>query len=415
MNTLLAERLRNDAYDIPLDRLDVSEAGRFRDDTIWPYFERLRREDPVHYCKDSLYGPYWSVTKYRDIMAVDTNHKMFSSESAAAVSIVDMPEECRLPSFIQMDPPKHGERRKAVSPIVAPANLAKLEGLIRSRVKTILDGLPRNESFNWVDKVSIELTTQMLATLLDFPFEDRRLLTYWSDVATTVPQIGHEIDSWDKRRSILSECLAYFKRLWNDRLDGEPRDDLISFMAHSPATRNMDSSELLGTLILLIVGGNDTTRNSISGGIWFMNQNPSELRKLRGNPALVSSAVCEIIRYQTPIAHIRRNALADITIGTKTIRKGDKVIMWYISGNRDDEVIENAKSFIIDRKNVRQHLSFGFGIHRCLGNRLAELQLKILWEEILTSGLDVKVVGEPERVASNFVHGYSVLPVRIVA
>ncbi|MFG3594595.1 cytochrome P450 [Bradyrhizobium sp. RDI18] len=415
MNTLLAERARNDAYDIPLDHLDVSEPKRFQDDTIWPYFERLRREDPVHYCKDSLYGPYWSVTKYRDIMAVDTNHKVFSSESAAAVSIVDMAEEYRLPSFIQMDPPKHDEQRKAVSPIVSPANLAKLEGLIRSRVKTILDGLPRNETFNWVEKVSIELTTQMLAALFDFPFEDRRLLTYWSDVATTVPQVGHEIDSWDKRRSILSECLAYFTRLWGERLDAEPREDLISMMANSPGTRNMDPREFLGTLILLIVGGNDTTRNSISGGIWFMNQNPNELRKLRDNPALVSSAVCEIIRYQTPIAHIRRNALADITIGAKTIRKGEKVIIWYISGNRDDEVIENANCFIIDRKNVRQHLSFGFGIHRCVGNRLAELQLKILLEEILTRRLDVKVIDEPERVASNFVHGYSALPVRIVA
>ncbi|MHC4049479.1 cytochrome P450 [Bradyrhizobium sp. 25ACV] len=415
MNTLLADRVRDDAYNISLDSLDVSEAKRFQDDTIWPYFERLRREDPIHYCKDSLFGPYWSVTKYRDIMAVDTNHNVFSSEPAAAVSIVEMPEEYRNPSFIKMDPPEHDEQRKTVSPIVAPANLAKLEGLIRSRARTILEGLPRNETFNWVDRVSIELTTQMLTTLFDFPFEDRRLLTYWSDVANTIPQIGQEIDSWDKRRAILSECLAYFTNLWNERIDAEPRADLISMMAHSPATRNLEPREFLGNLILLIVGGNDTTRNSISGGMWFMNQNPSELRKLRDNPALVSSAVSEIIRYQTPIAHIRRNALADITMCGKTIRNGDKVIMWYISGNRDDEVIENANSFIIDRKNVRQHLSFGFGIHRCLGNRLAELQLKIMWEEILSSHLDVNVVGEPDRIASNFVHGYSALPVRIVA
>jgi len=414
MDSVSLEHVRDDAYAIPLDRLDVSEASRFQNDTIWPYFERLRKEDPVHYCNDSLFGPYWSVTKYRDIMAVDTNHKVFSSE-VSSITIVERTEEDRNPMFIAMDPPKHDEQRKTVSPIVAPDNLAKLEGVIRSRVSAILDGLPRNETFNWVDRVSIELTTQMLATLFDFPFEDRRLLTYWSDVATTVPKAGQEIDSWEKRAAIMSECLAYFTRLWNERINTEPRSDLISMMAHSPATRNMAPREFLGNLILLIVGGNDTTRNSISGGVWFMNQNPDQMRKLRGNPALVPSAVSEIIRYQTPLSHMRRNALVDTTLGNKKIKAGDKVIMWYISGNRDDEVIENADSFIIDRKNPRQHISFGFGIHRCVGNRLAEMQIRILWEEILSRRLDVQVVGEPERVSSNFVHGYSALPVRVAA
>ena len=398
---------------IPLSELDVSEGRRFQDDSIWGFFDRLRREDPVHYCKDSPHGPYWSVTKYRDIVAVDTNHKAFSSKQG--VTIVDVPDKHWTQSFIKMGPPKHAEQRNTVSPIVGPESLTKLETLIRSRVRAILDGLPRNEAFNWVDMVSIELTTQMLATLFDFPFEDRRLLTYWSDVAVTTPKAGHAIDSWDKRSTILSECLDYFKGLWNERINVEPRLDLISLMAHSPATRHMEPSEFLGNLILLIVGGNDTTRNSITGGLLFMNQYPSELRKLTENPKLVSSAVSEIIRYQTPIAHMRRTAAVDSMVGGKQIRKGDKVVMWYISGNRDEEIIENANSFVIDRKNVRQHLSFGFGIHRCLGRHLAELQLRVLWEEILDARLEIKVVGEPERIASSFVHGYSALPVRIEA
>ncbi|MCA6103892.1 cytochrome P450 [Bradyrhizobium australafricanum] len=414
MKTQLADfRVDVDASNVPLSKLDVSEAKRFQDDSIWDYFERLRREDPVHYCQESLYGPYWSLTKYRDIVEVDTNHKIFSSERG--VTIADVPDKHWTQSFIKMGPPKHREQRDTVSPIVAPENLTKLESLIRRRVRTILDGLPRNDDFNWVDRVSIELTTQMLATLFDFPFEDRRLLTYWSDVAVAIPKTGQPIDSWDKRSAILSECLACFARLWNERINAEPRLDLISMMAHSPATRHMEPSEFLGNLILLIVGGNDTTRNSITGGLLFMNQHPSELQKLRDNPKLVSSAVSEIIRYQTPIAHMRRNATADIIVGGKHIRKGDKVVMWYISGNRDDEVIENADSFVIDRKNVRQHLSFGFGIHRCVGRHLAELQLKILWEEILKARLEIKVVGEPERIASNFVHGYSALPAQIAA
>ncbi|OAF19839.1 cytochrome P450 [Bradyrhizobium neotropicale] len=413
METRLADCRASDACHIPLSNLDVSEAKRFQDDSIWGCFERLRMEDPVHYCQDSPYGPYWSLTKYRDIVAVDTNHKTFSSEQG--VTIVDVPDKHWTQSFIKMGPPKHGEQRNTVSPIVAPENLTKLENLIRRRLRTILDGLPRNDDFNWVDMVSIELTTQMLATLFDFPFEDRRLLTYWSDVAVATPKMGHAIDSWDKRSTILSECLEYFTRLWKERINAEPRVDLISLMAHSPATRHMEPSEFLGNLILLIVGGNDTTRNSITGGLLFMNQNPSELRKLRDNPNLVSSAVSEIIRYQTPIAHMRRNAAADIIVGGKQIRKGDKVVMWYISGNRDEEVIGNANSFVIDRKNVRQHLSFGFGIHRCVGRHLAELQLRVLWEELLNARLEVKVVGEPERIASNFVHGYSALPVHIAA
>jgi cytochrome P450 len=413
MNRRLEIHRADDGYIIPLSELDVSEGKRFQDDSIWGCFERLRREDPVHYCQNSAHGPYWSITKYRDIVAVDTNHHAFSSQQG--VTIVEVPDKHWTPSFIKMGPPQHAEQRNTVSPIVGPESLTRLETLIRSRVRMILDGLPRNEVFNWVTKVSIELTTQTLATLFDFPFEDRRLLTYWSDAAVTTPKAGYAIDSWDKRSTILSECLDYFTRLWNERINAEPRLDLISLMAHSPVTRHMEPTEFLGNLILLIVGGNDTTRNSITGGLLFMSQYPSELRKLTDNPKLISSAVSEIIRYQTPIAHMRRTAAIDSIGGGKPIRTGDKVVMWYISGNRDEEVIENANSFVIDRKNVRQHLSFGFGIHRCLGRHLAELQLRVLWEEILDGGLKIKVVGEPERIASNFVHGYSALPVRIEA
>ncbi|MBS0528353.1 MAG: cytochrome P450, partial [Proteobacteria bacterium] len=293
--------------------------------------------------------------------------------------------------------------------------LANLEQTIRTRVCSILDSLPLGEEFNWVEKVSIELTTRMLATLFDFPYEDRHLLTYWSDVATADVNAGGPIDSNEKKMAVLAECLAYFTRLWNERVNAPPASDLISMLAHSPSTRNMGPKEFLGNLILLIVGGNDTTRNSISGGVWFLNQNPDQYRKLRNDSRLIPSMVSEIIRYQTPLAHMRRTAVVDTEIGNKTIKKGDKVIMWYVSGNRDEESIESPESFIIDRERPRQHIAFGFGIHRCVGNRLAEMQLRILWEEILARGWTVEVVGEPERVPSNFVRGYTVLPVRIAA
>jgi cytochrome P450 len=413
MSTQTRQSAKVDAHDIPLDQIDVSDPQLFQDGTMWPYFERLRREDPVHYCGKSAFGPYWSITKYKDIMQVDTNHAVFSSEGG--ISILDRPEEFRTPNFISMDPPKHDEQRKTVSPIVAPGNLARLEHLIRTRVCAILDSLPVNETFDWVDRVSIELTTQMLATLFDFPLQDRRLLTYWSDAATAPIGPGGIFNTEEARLAELKNCLEYFTKLWNERVNAEPRSDLISMLAHSPATRNMGPKEFLGNLILLIVGGNDTTRNSITGGLLFLNENPDQYQKLRDDPGLIGNMVSEIIRYQTPLAHMRRTALADAEIGGKQIKKGAKVVMWYISGNRDDEVIDNPNKFMIDRPRARQHLSFGFGIHRCVGNRLAELQLKIMWEEALKRYPTIEVVGEPERVYSSFVHGYRSLPVRIPA
>ena len=401
---------RAQAYAMPLDQIDLSDASRFRDNTMMHYFERIRAEDPVHYTAESEHGPYWSVTKYNDIMAVDTNHGVFSSEGG--IVIADPDEDFELPMFIAMDPPKHDAQRKVVSPIVSPGNLANMEGLIRSRAGKIMDELPIGETFDWVDRVSIELTTQMLATLFDFPFEDRRKLTRWSDVATAAPESGI-VESEDARKAELFECAAYFTDLWNQRVNSEPKGDLISMLAHGEATRNMEPMEFLGNIILLIVGGNDTTRNSITGGLLALNENPDQYAKLRANHGLITSMVPEIIRWQTPLAHMRRRALSDIELGGKQIKAGDKVVMWYVSGNRDEEVIENPNAFIIDRERPRQHLSFGFGIHRCVGNRLAEMQLKIVWEEILKRWDTIEVMEEPRRVLSSFVKGYEYMPVRI--
>lgn len=404
------------AATIPLDKLDPSQPGLFMNDVWQPYFARLRRDAPVHYTAESMFGPFWSISTYKEIMQAELAHKTLSSESLyGGITIRDRPKDLRLPMFIAMDPPTHDDQRKAVQPIVAPGNLAKLEGIIRERVIRILDGLPRGETFNWVDHVSIELTVQMLATLFDFPFEDRRKLSWWSDCATAAPEAGGYIDSEEKREEVFAECLAYFTNLWNQRVNAPPQPDLISMLAHAPATRNMSPREYLGNLILLIVGGNDTTRNSISGGVWFLHENPEQERKLRANPALVETMVPEIVRYQTPLAHMRRTAIADTEIGGKTIKAGEKVIMWYISGNRDATAIDNPDDFIIDRPRARQHLSFGFGIHRCVGNRLAEMQLKILWEEILARFPKIEVMGKPKRVFSPFVHGITELPVRIPA
>jgi cytochrome P450 len=400
---------------LPLAELNPADPQLFVDDTVGFVFERLRREDPVHRSHSPIPGfdTYWSVTRYQDIMQVEINHGVFSSENG--ITLMDFPpgDEQKLPMFIAMDPPKHDEQRKAVNPIVAPANLNNWRDLIRERTAKVLDSLPRNEVFNWVDKVSIELTTLMLATLFDFPLEDRRLLTYWSDLATANKLTNPDAPEPEVRMAELHKMLEYFTRLWNERINAPPRTDLISMLAHGPATRNMGPMEFMGNLLLLIVGGNDTTRNSMTGGLLALHDNPQEMAKLRANPALIESMVSEIIRWQTPLAYMRRTALQDTELGGKQIRQGDKLAMWYLSGNRDESAIHDADRFIIDRERPRQHLSFGFGIHRCVGNRLAELQLKILWEEILKRFAKIEVVGEPTRIRSAFVHGFSQLPVRI--
>ena len=407
---------RAEALATPLDQINVARPELFQSGVHWAYFERLRREAPVHYCREHEFGPYWSITRYEDIMAVETNHQVFSSESSLGgitiAGAAGLEEPFRM--FISMDPPKHDVQRKAVAPIVSPTNLKSFAPIIRERAAACLDSLPIGETFDWVDRVSIELTTQMLATLFDFPFEERRKLARWSDVSTAIPGRGI-VDTVEQKTQELGECFAYFARLWNQRVNAPPGNDLISMLAHTPATRHMDPREYHGNVVLLIVGGNDTTRNALTGSILAMHDHPAELAKLRAAPELLPSMVAESIRWQTPLAHMRRTALTDVVFRGKHIRAGDKVVMWYVSANRDDRAIESPNLYWIDRPRPRSHMSFGFGIHRCVGNRLAELQLQIVWEEILKRFPRIEVVGEPRRTFSTFVHGFESLPVRIPA
>jgi cytochrome P450 len=409
-----------DVDGIPLEQVDVSRPALFQEDTWRPWFARLRREAPVHYLADSENGPFWSVTTHSLIKQVDTSHDVFSS--ADGISIIDPPEDAPeqergIENFIAMDPPRHAEQRNAVSPVVAPRNLANLEPLIRERVIDILENLPVGETFNWVDRVSVELTARMLATLFDFPYEDRRKLVYWSDITTAVPQVtGDATMDMEKRHAELMECAGAFYQLWAERAAQPPKFDLISMLAHGEATKNMNENPqlFLGNILLLIVGGNDTTRNSISGGVVALNEYPDEYRKLTDDPSLIPNMVAEFVRWQTPVIHMRRTALRDTELGGKTIREGDKLVMWYLSGNRDEDVFPDADRPIIDRPNARQHVSFGYGIHRCMGNRLAEMQLRILWEEIVQRFERVELAGDVVRLPNNFIRGIKDVPVRLI-
>ena len=412
--TALPNMLDRDPATMPLEDIDISHIDLWKNDAKWPFFKRLRDEAPVHYCRNSEYGAFWSITRFEDIMAVEKNWEVFSSYPRISIGDPIEGSNFSTPTFIAMDPPTHDDQRKTVQGVVAPQNLKELEATIRSRAAKILDDLPLGETFNWVDRVSIELTTQMLATLFDFPFEDRSKLTRWSDIVFA--RLGEGIiESHEQRQEELMECLAYFTRLWKEREDNPVGNDFISMMIRGDATRNLSPQEYLGNILLLIVGGNDTTRNSISGGVLALNQNPDEYQKLRDNPEVIPNMVSEIIRWVTPLAHMRRTVTKDFEFNGQQMKAGDKVIMWYASGNRDERNIKEPENFLVDRERARNHISFGFGLHRCMGNRMAEMQLRVLWEEIQQRFERIEVMGPEVRTPSCFVHGYTDLPVRLHA
>ena len=405
------------ADQLTVDQINPLNAHLFRDHRWHDHFARLRREDPVHMNEIATAGRYWSVTRYDDVKAVEMDWTSFSSGSGITLGQRLDPAHdggvSRLMSFIAMDPPQHREQRRAVTPSVQPANLQNLESLIRARTVAVLEALPVGETFDWVDAVSVELTTMMLATLFDFPFEDRRKLTRWSDVVFAIPEPGGLVETQAQKRDEFRECVDYFSRLWEERKE-HPGHDLVSMLVHGEATKDMPAAAHLGNLLLLIVGGNDTTRNTMSGSVYGLNEFPDQYDELIADPSLIPNMVSEIIRWQTPLSYMRRTATDDVEIGGKQIRKNDQVLLWYVSANRDEDVFDDGDAIDIGRSNADHHLSFGFGIHRCMGSRLAELQLRILWEEILQRFERIEVQGEPTRTFSSFVNGYTHLPVEFV-
>ncbi len=400
---------------------DVSRSDIYTNDTWGPIFAQMREQAPVNKVTGSPYGDYWNVTTHKSVLHVESLPELFSSSwKYGGITISDPPAEIdpavlaerQLPMFIAMDRPEHTGQRRTVAPAFTPAEIVRMETEIRARTAHLLDTLPIGEQFDWVDTVSIELTTGMLAILFGFPWDDRRLLTFWSDWAGDV-ELTLARDLTDTRFGILGEMAQYFGRLWMERMGKAPSPDLISMMLHSPAMSQMSPQEFMGNLVLLIVGGNDTTRNTMSGIVHALHTFPDQREILENEPALIPNAVQECLRFVTPLAHMRRTATCDTELFGQQISAGDKLVMWYLSANRDANVFANPDKLIVTRENARRHLSFGHGIHRCVGARLAELQLRVLLEEMHARRMRVHVTGKVERVRANFVHGFRRMDVTV--
>ena len=406
------------ANELTIDQINPHNPYLFLEDRWQDHFARLRVEDPVHLNELETSGRFWSVTKYEDVRAVDGDWETYSSAKGITLESKKSQRPRRfegqvgIQTFIAMDPPEHTAQRKTVRSVSAPSNLRNIEPMIRERTAELLDSLPEGESFDWVDTVSIELTTLMLATLFDFPMEDRRKLTRWSDIVFAIPGPGGVVETQQQKIDELLECVDYFDGLFKIRREN-PGFDLVSMLANGEATKDIPMVEQLGNLLLLIVGGNDTTRNTMTGSVYGLNKFPDQYDKLLANPDLISNFVPEVIRWQTPLSYMRRTANHDTELGGKQIKKHDQILMWYLSANQDEDVFENAHVLDIERHNADRQLSFGYGIHFCMGSRVAELQLRVLWEEILQRFKRIEIQDEPDRVFSSFVHGYSKLPVTV--
>ncbi|MBS0482613.1 MAG: cytochrome P450 [Proteobacteria bacterium] len=398
----------------PINPVDVSADALYVEDRWREPFAALRAAAPLSWRADSPFGAYWSAVTHDLVQEVELRHDVFSSRwDLGNITIAEAVNGEGFPNFIAQDQPIHTAQRRVIAPAFAPSQIARLEQQVRARTTALFDALPRGETFDWVESVSLPLTLGMLCILFDMPYDEWRDLKRWSDWASGVSADNLNDEYRAEFMVHMGEMLARFDRELEARRALDPTDDLLSRMVHSEAMGNMEPIERIANIALLIVGGNDTTRNSMSALVEAFNTYSDQLERLRADPALIPNAAQEIIRWQSPVTHMRRTALQDTELGGQTIRKGEKVVMWYISANRDEAVFPDAERFDVGRDNARRHLGFGHGIHRCVGARLAEVQLQAVIGEMVGRPIRVVPQGAPTRLASPFLHGFTAMPVKI--
>jgi cytochrome P450 len=412
---------------VPLSDVDLSDLDRFRDNQAWGQFDTLRREDPLHWNPEPAPNRgFWSVTRYEDVWAIDKDPETFTSEKFVNLEEVDDDLMDIRRSILETDGERHMALRQLIAREFSPRNLMKnYEGFLRQLTKETVDQALVDPEFDFVERISADFPIQVLARLLDVPLEDTGQLIAWGNemVGNTDPDYTqHPLDSPESEkykhlpfRSPTTQDVFDYGRALRDRRKGGDGTDLVSMLANKlPADGvPMSDRDFDNYFLLLVIAGNETTRHAISNAMLGLLEQPQQLRALQDDPALVAPALEELLRWASPVYHFRRTATRDVEMHGKTIKEGDKVVMWFASGNRDESVFSDPYSIDVRRPNV-DHLTFGKGSpHLCLGNGLARMEVRLMFEELLPRIDSIELAGVVTRVRSNFVNGIKRFPVRV--
>jgi cytochrome P450 len=414
---------------IPLDQVDLTDLDAFARNEGWAMFDTLRAEDPVHWTPEARPNRgFWAVTKYADIDAVDRDPDTYTSTKYVNLEEVDDDLMDLRRSMLETEGPRHRALRKLIMRQFSPGPLARnYEDFLRDLTKVTVDNALQNNEFDFVEKVSADFPINVLVRLLDVPVSDTGMLINWGNqmVANTDPDYTeHLITDPDSdqykhlpfRSPASLEVFEYGRALARKRKGGDGTD-LISILVNKVPEdgQPLSASDFDNYFLLLVIAGNETTRHAISQSMLALIENQDQLKLLQEQPELIPDAVEEFLRWASPVYHFRRTATRDVELGGKQIKAGEKVVMWFASGNRDEAVFSDPYRFDVTRTNV-DHLTFGKGSpHVCLGNALARMEIRLMFTELIPRLASIELNGEVRRVRSNFINGIKKFPVRVTA
>ena len=389
-------------------------------------FAKLRAESPAHYCNNETYEPFWAITRHADICSISKQPDLFLSQPGIILERRGLPIDRRegvgaMRTVIEMDPPVHREFRKVASPWFTPRAMSRVEDTVRSAAREVVDriaGKTGEGECDFAFDVAAAYPLRVLSTILGIPREQETTMLELTNQLFAPEDMelgfGEDIQEGTAEQRVIELGLNLFN-LFNPIIEERrqnPRDDLASVLANGQVNgEGMGPLETLGYYLITFTAGHDTTKNALAGGLLALLQNPDELEKLKRDPSLTASAIEEIVRWTSPVNYMRRTALRDTKLHGQQIRAGDFLVMFYASGNRDDDVFDDPYRFRIDRTPNR-HVGFGHGEHYCLGTHLARRTQRALLEELIPRIEEVELAGEPEWITSSFVVGYKHVPIR---
>lgn len=390
--------------------IDLTDMRPFVQGRQHDLFQALRDDDPLHWNDESDGGRgFWSLSRYDDVRAGAADHERLSS--AEGTQLAERRVEGRLHSLHNMDEPEHGKLRRIAIPYLRAVKIKRWQQSIAESVTQLLDEAEEKGEIEFVHAVSANLPIRVLARVLGVPAEDCATLAELSNVAHI--QDPEYVTSDDQREAAREELFAYFKDL-SDKRRADPQDDLVSVLVQGTIDdRPLSWDQLAAYYIVLMAAGNETTRHLISGAVDAFHRFPDEWQRLRADRRLLVPAVEEMFRWVTPVAFMRRTALEPMNWHGRTIRAGDKVVLWFGSANRDERVFDDPARFVVDR-TPNDHLTFGWGVHFCMGAHLARAEVMSLFGEILDRRIGIRLTGPPERLEASMFTGIKRMPAAIV-